>query len=518
MTPTATDWEALQAAIAGRVVLPGAPDYDSVHRPVMARFEHLRPAAVVLCQTPADVSATIAFARRIHLRAAIRSGGHSVAGRSSTDGLVIDVTPMGSVQVAGEVATVGAGVRLGGLYDALAEHGLTVPAGCGPSVGIAVLTLGGGIGILGRTYGLTCDHLLQAQVVLADGRVVDCDQHHDQELFWALRGAGGGNFGVVTSLAFRTVPAPPATVFQLAWPLAHAATVIQAWQAWAPTAPDELDATLRLTAAGDGERPPQVDLIGAVLGSEADAAKLLDQLVARAGADPAAAVRRQLPYRAAKRYLDRLGSVDDQHQGAAPGQPQGHLFTKSEFFRQPLPSDTVTALLAHLARGLAGGSWREVTFTPWGGAYNRVLPDATAFVHRGELFLVQHLVTISPDAPTIVRGAARGWLARSWALVHPWGSGGVYPNFPDPDLEDWAQAYYGSNYDRLVRVKARYDPDQLFRFHQSLPAYAPGHGAPVALGAPRRSPISTTPDPPMQARRPRRDAPRWPGAHGDGQR
>ena len=165
MTPSAVDWGALQGAIAGGVILPGAPDYESVRKPAMARFENVRPAAVVLCRTPADVSATIAFARRIRLQTAIRSGGHSVAGRSSTEGIVIDVTPMSSVSVAGGVATVGAGVRLGGLYDALAEHGRTVPAGCGPSVGIGGLTLGGGLGILGRKYGLTCDHLLQAQVV-----------------------------------------------------------------------------------------------------------------------------------------------------------------------------------------------------------------------------------------------------------------------------------------------------------------------------------------------------------------
>jgi FAD/FMN-containing dehydrogenase len=150
----------LQPVIDGDVVLPGSPDYESVRQPVMARFEHLRPAAVVRCATPADVAATLAVAGRLGLPTAIRSGGHSVAGRSATDGIVLDVTPMGSVAVAGEVATVGAGVRLGELYDALATHGLTIPAGCGPSVGIAGLTLGGGLGILGRKHGLTCDHLL----------------------------------------------------------------------------------------------------------------------------------------------------------------------------------------------------------------------------------------------------------------------------------------------------------------------------------------------------------------------
>src|SRR3954447_9044330 len=165
-----TDWDALQREIDGEVVLPGSADYKSVRKPVMARFEHLRPAAIVRCATPADVAATLAVARKLRLPIAIRSGGHSAAGRSSTDGIVLDVTPMRAVAVADELATapselaseavkVGAGMRLGDLYDALAEHGLTIPAGCGPSVGIAGLTLGGGLGTLGRKHGLTCDHL-----------------------------------------------------------------------------------------------------------------------------------------------------------------------------------------------------------------------------------------------------------------------------------------------------------------------------------------------------------------------
>jgi FAD/FMN-containing dehydrogenase len=464
------DWRALQGAIDGDVVLPGSPEYESVRQPVMARFEHVRPAAVVLCATPADVAATLAVAGRLGLRMAIRSGGHSVAGRSSTDGVVLDVTPMGSVAVAGEVATVGAGVRLGQLYDALANHGLTIPAGCGPSVGIAGLTLGGGLGILGRKHGLTCDHLLGAQVVLADGRVVECDQHHDGELFWALRGAGGGHFGVVTSLVFRTLPAPATTVFDLTWPPAAAAAVVQAWQAWAPEGPDELDATLRLTA-GDGERPPGVEMVASVLDGQADATELLGELVDRVGTDPVAASHEHLPHRAAKRHLEGLGSVEDRPERSGPEQPPppGHLYTKSEFFRRPLPGDTVAALVEHLTQGLTPGQSQEVDFLPWGGAYNRVPADATAFVHRGERFLIQHLVQVGADAAQPDRRAARDWLARSWALAHPWGSGGVYPNFPDPDLQDWPRAYHGTNYDRLRRVKAAYDPGGFFRFHQSLP-------------------------------------------------
>jgi FAD/FMN-containing dehydrogenase len=466
-----TDLGALQRAIEGDVVLPGSADYESVRKPVMARFEHVRPSAVVRCATPADVAATLAVARGLRLPTAIRSGGHSVAGRSSTDGIVLDVTPMRSVAVAEEVATVGAGVRLGDLYDELAEDGLTIPAGCGSSVGIAGLTLGGGLGILGRKHGLTSDHLLQAQVVLADGRVVECDEHHDGELFWALRGAGGGHFGVVTSLVFRTLPAPATTVFHLVWPPAAAAAVVQAWQAYAPDALDELDATLRLTAAGDDGRQPGVEVVGSVLDSEADAAELIGELVGRVGADPVAASRRLLPHRAAKRHLEGLGSVEDRRERSGPERPlqPGHLYTKSEFFRRPLPAETIATLVEHLIQGLALGQSREVDFLPWGGAYNRVPADATAFAHRSERFLVQHLVQVDADAAPAERAAALDWMGRSWTLVHPWGSGGVYPNFPDPDLQDWAHAYYGTNYDRLRRVKAAYDPDGFFRFQQSLP-------------------------------------------------
>jgi FAD/FMN-containing dehydrogenase len=467
MAVTVADWEALQRAVAGSVVLPGSPDYDLVRRPAMARFENVRPEVVVLCATPADVSATIEFGKRVGLRTAVRSGGHSVAGRSSSEGMVIDVTPLSSVTVAGEVVTVGAGVRLGALYDALQQHGRAIPAGCGPDVGIAGLTLGGGLGILGRKYGLTCDNLLRAEVVLADGRLVECDEHHNEELFWALRGAGGGNFGVVTSFVFRTLPAPLATVFHLVWPLAQAADVAQGWQAWAPTGPDELDATMRMTASGDGERPPVVELFGAVLGSERDAAKLLEELIARAGADPASASHGPMLYREAKRYLNELDSGDDQDQQAAPDQrpQQRHLFTKSEFFRRPLPIESIAALVENFTRRLVSGQSREVAFLPWGGAYNRVRSDATAFIHRDELFLIQHLLAIDPDASVIEREAARDWLTRSWGLVHPSGSGGVYPNFPDPDLDDGAQAYYGKNHDRLLRIKATYDPDNFFGFH-----------------------------------------------------
>jgi FAD/FMN-containing dehydrogenase len=471
-----SDWGALQSAIAGDVILPGSPGYESARKPAIARFHNVRPQALVRCATPADVSETVSFARRAGLRTAARSGGHCFAGRSSTEGIVVDVTPMRSVSVSGGVATLGAGARLGEVYDALDGHGLTIPAGCGPSVGIAGLTLGGGLGILGRKHGLTSDHLLGAQIVLADGRVLECDELHDGELFWALRGAGGGNFGVVTSLTFETLPAPTATVFHLLWPLAHAAAVIGTWQAWAPAARDEIAASLLVTASGDADRPPEVNVFGAMTGTESATAELLDELVARTGSDPTSAFRKQMAYRETKRYLTELGDTmtgdDNRLEEFSQDEPsqQGYPYSKSEFFRRPLPAEAIAALVRNLEDERVVGQSRELDFTPWGGAYNRVPADATAFAHREELFLLKHAVVVDPDAPAAEREAARRWLARSWELVRPWGSGRVYQNFPDPDLGDWAQAYYGVNYDHLMRIKARYDPDNFFRFWQSLPS------------------------------------------------
>jgi FAD/FMN-containing dehydrogenase len=470
------DWQALQGAIAGNVVLPGSPDYESVRKPFAARFHDVYPQAVVQCETPSDVAETLSLAVRVGLRTATRSGGHCFAGHSSSDGVIIDVTPMNAVSVAGDVATIGAGARLGDVYHSLSEHDVAIPAGSCPSVGLAGLTLGGGLGILGRKYGVTSDHLLGAQVVLADGRIVDCDQIHDGELFWALRGAGAGNFGVVTSLVFRTVPASSATNFHLTWAFSHAASVIEAWQRWGPTAPDELYASLLLKTDGKLERPPVVDLFGSMLGSDHDTAELLGELVVSTGADPTSVFCRHMSFHETTRFWEAPGAGD----GAGKGEQQQaeSLFLKSEFFRRPLPPEAVAALLANLMEARLPGQSRELDFTPWGGAYNRMREDATAFVHRRELFSLKHTAIVDCDSSTAAKDAAPRWLMQSWQTARPWGSGRVFPNFPDPDLGDWAHAYYGTNYERLLRIKGTYDPDNVFRFQQSLSSRIDRRGGP----------------------------------------
>jgi FAD/FMN-containing dehydrogenase len=459
---------ALEAAIEGTVALADSPDYEQVRGPAWAQFEVVRPEVVVLCTTPGDVAETIAFARRVGVETVARCGGHCFAGRSSTPGILIDLSQMRSVHVDDGIATVGAGALLGDVYDELDGLGLTIAAGSCPSVGIAGLTLGGGLGIVGRTYGLTSDQLVGAKVVLADGRVVDCDENRDADLFWSLRGAGGGQFGVVTSFAFRTVPADELTCFKLTWPYTLAASAIEVWQDWAPDAPDELAASLLVNAPGNLQEPI-VTVFGAMLGAGAETARALDQIIVRLGAEPASTRFEQLSNQSAKRFLAEQAPGAEHQEDTAQIEPSRPLMlSKSEFFRGQLPLEAIAALVDAFTATRVPGQARELDFTPWAAAYNRVHPEATAFAHRGERFLLKHAIVLDADASGAERDTAREWLARSWSLVHPYGSGAVFPNFPDPDLTDWATAYYGANYERLTRVKARYDPENVFRFHQSL--------------------------------------------------
>jgi FAD binding domain/Berberine and berberine like len=452
---TETPWSELTAALEGELVLPDSPLYDEVRRPQIPRFHDVRPDAVVLCRTPSDVVEAIAFARRSEIEVAVRSGGHDFAGRSSGPGMVLDLTPMSSLEVSDGLASVGPGFRLGDLYPALAGHEVTIPAGCGATVGIGGQALGGGLGLLGRSRGLTSDQLVAAQVVLADGRVVECDERRHEDLFWALRGAGAQGLGVVTSLSLRTTPEPGATSFHLKWPYERAATLIAAWQEWSPAGPDRLAASLLVTVGGEAGADPVVHLFGSMIGGEADTAALLDEFVSVAGADPDAYERAHMRYGSLKNHLAERGPGDQEDEDGRP-------YMKSEFFRAPLPAGAVDALVELFVRDRRPGEARKLDFMPWGGAYNRVATDATAFPHREELFLLEHSVVVPAGFDAAATEAARAWLSESWELVHPAGSGGVYANFPDPDLRDEHRAYWGGNLERVRRVKEKYDPERAF--------------------------------------------------------
>jgi FAD/FMN-containing dehydrogenase len=455
MATIETTWRDLTSALEGEVVLPGSPRYDEVRRPQIPRFHDVRPQAVVLCRTPEDVAAAIAFARRSGIELAVRSGGHDFAGRSSGPGMVLDLTPMRSLEVSDGLATVGPGFRLGDLYAALAQHEVTIPGGCGATVGIGGQALGGGLGLLGRSRGLTSDQMVAAEVVLANGRVVECDEQRHKDLFWALRGAGAQGLGVVTRLTLRTVPEPAATSFHLKWPHERAAALIGAWQVWSPAGPDGLAASLLVTVGGEAGAEPVVHLFGSMIGSETETAALLDEFVSVSGAAPASLERAHMRYGSLKSYLAERGPGDQEDEDGRP-------YMKSEFFRKPLPAGAVEALMERFVRGRRPGEARKLDFMPWGGAYNRVPADATAFPHREELFLLEHSVVVPSGFDAVATEAARAWLSHSWELVHPSGSGGVYGNFPDTDLPDEHRAYWGRNLERVRRVKEKYDPEGVF--------------------------------------------------------
>jgi FAD/FMN-containing dehydrogenase len=431
-----TDLDRLRGALDGVLLTPGSPAYDAVRRPADARYVAIRPRIVVRCASTADVARTIAYARAAELPVVPRGGGHCFAGRSSTTGVLLDLSTMDSVVSDAGTATIGAGARLVSVYTGLHAAGRTIPAGCGPTVGIAGLALGGGIGLLGRTHGLTCDRLVGATVVLADGSVVDCADDREPALFWALRGAGGGQFGVVTALRFATVAEPVATRFEWTWSSGDLAAVIAAWQDWAPEAPDGLTAALTVVAEPDA--PPRAVLFGAALGESVGLAR---EFAAGCGAG-AGTIRGGLPYSALK------GSF-------AEDPAETGVRIRSEFVAGRLRPATIDRLLAALTE--RPDETRRLTFTPLGGAYNRVAPDATAFAHRDQRFLLEQAAPPTSD-----------WLDRSWDIAHADGSGRVYPNFPDPALPDAPAAYHGGNLGRLAAVKQEYDPERVFTFPQSL--------------------------------------------------
>lgn len=472
------DWNALARDLSGHLVRPGDAAYATGRRLFDPRFDSLRPAGIAYVRGPHDVATCLAFARRHQLPVAARSGGHSYAGWSSNNGgLVIDVTELSTVAVVGDRATVGAGTRLIDVYNGLAAHGRAIPAGSCPTVGIAGLTLGGGVGVLGRAYGLTCDALESVQVVTADGSVLDCDATSHPDLFWACRGGGGGNFGVATSLGFRTHPAPDVVLFSLSWPWAEAARVVAAWQSWAPHAPDALWSNMHLGMAVGG-RTPSVQVGGTYLGSVTGLNKLIGQLEAKAGSSPSGHFVGQ-PRSYLHVMLVEAGCAGESVQAChlpwvAPGGKLGRVpqYAKSDFFTRPLSRAGIAALLRGVeglrhvsgAEGGAGG----VALDALGGAINRVAPDATAFVHRGALFGAQY--TTNWTSGTGGAGAARqlAWLRSYRASMRPHASGQCYQNYTDPDLPDWRTAYYGANYPRLTQIKAQYDPGNLFRFPQSV--------------------------------------------------
>lgn len=227
VTPGTADWAALRRALSThKLIRPGERSYSAAKELFDPRFDSKRPAGIAYCAGNRDVRACLAFVRKFGLPVAARSGGHSYGGWSSTTGLIVDVTALNSFRVSGRSVMVGTGTRLIDMYNRLAAHGLAVPGGSCATVGVAGLTLGGGVGVLGRAFGLTSDNLQSLQIVTADGTVRTCNHRQNSDLFWACRGGGGGNFGIATSFTFRTHHLTQLVQFFLSWPWSRAARVV----------------------------------------------------------------------------------------------------------------------------------------------------------------------------------------------------------------------------------------------------------------------------------------------------
>jgi FAD/FMN-containing dehydrogenase len=477
--PAPADWTALAKDLTGTLVRPGDASYATAKRLFDPRFDTQTPAGIAYVKSAHDVSTCLAFVRKFGLPFAARSGGHSYAGWSGSSGLIIDVSYLNAVTVSGTTAAVGAGTRLIDFYHGLAAKGRAAPGGSCPTVGIAGVTLGGGVGVTARAYGLTCDNLESLQIVTANGAVLaaTADPRQYGDLFWACQGGGGGNFGVVTSFTFRTTPAPSPCLFSMSWPWAQAARVISAWQSWAPNAPDALWSNLHLAAAPGGHTPT-VSVGGTYLGSVTDAANLIDQLWAKAGSRPPT-WNLTNPQSYLSAMLAEAGCSSLGYQachlpwyvsgGKLSRQPQ---FAKSDYFTTPLSNSGISTLLAGIValQGVAGasGGVGGVAFDAMGGAVNRVAPGATAFVHRSALFGAQYTTDWTNGAASTGINNQHAWLRKFWSSMRPYASGQAYVNYIDPDLTNWQQAYYGGNYARLAGIKKKYDPTRLFTFPQAI--------------------------------------------------
>ncbi|MBY8880980.1 FAD-binding oxidoreductase [Streptomyces sp. PLK6-54] len=462
--PEKADWHALSSSLDGDLVVPQDAAYALDHRLYNTRFDHLRPAAIAYVSGAADIRTCLDFARRTRTVPVIRSGGHSYAGWSSGDKrLVIDVSRLNSVRLDGTTATIGAGAKLIDVYNTLGRQGRTIPGGSCPSVAISGLTLGGGHGVLSRSMGLTCDNLVGATIVTADGRTREVDADTEPELFWALRGAGNGNFGVVTSLRFTTHPVPVSVVTgYLTWSWSQAADVIRGWQSWGPDQADHIWSSLHLDCDAGGSPSVSVPMLST--GSRSDLAQAADALSAAAGVHASSVSLHPHDYVDVMfDYAGCSGLSAAQCHIAPRGVLGRETYTaRSDFYDTNLPASGIQALLAQVERltRTAPGGKGSIDLTALGGAVNRQSPTATAFPHRSSRFLAQYIASDELSSG--------GWLDGAHDAMRRYASGGAYANYTDPTLKDWRTAYYGANAAKLTSLKATLDPDRLFDFPQAL--------------------------------------------------
>lgn len=448
-TQVAPDCAALRGALAGGVLLPGEPGYDSARKLWNGMIDR-RPAVIARCAGPGDVARAIRFAVDTGLVIAVKGGGHSISGASCCDGgLMIDLSLMKDIAVdpVRRMARAEAGVLIGELDRATQAHGLATTMGLITHTGIAGISLGGGIGRLCRSRGLACDNLLAAELVLADGRMVCASAEESSELFWGLRG-GGGNFGVVTAFEYQLHPLGPMVLGgMLVWDWVAAPAAMRHYAAAVASAPDEVDALGVLLSGRDGK--PAFAAAVFCAGSLEFAENALRPL-REAGPKPAADTVGPIA------YADLQASAD-------PLFPHGRRYYWKSHFLHTLPHAAIDTLLAEFARVPSPMSVLGLQLA--GGAVGRVPADAAAYAHRDARFdCIPIAIREHPadDARNIA------WSRGVWEAMRPFATGGVYVNNLGEEGDERVRAAYGANYARLAALKAIYDPANVFRLNQNI--------------------------------------------------
>lgn len=440
--------DALWRKLDGDVILPGDHGYDHA-RQVWNGAVDKRPAMVVYCASTTDVIETVVFARSGNHLVAVRSGGHNVAGLSVCDeGIVIDLSRMKHVSIDPErrVARAEAGLSLGEFDVATQAHGLATTMGVNSDTGIAGLTLGGGFGKLGRKHGLTCDNLLAADVVLADGRLLRASASENADLFWGLRG-GGGNFGIVTTFEYQLHPVEPTLlVCSVLHPYPRAHNAMRFYDDFCAQAPDELSVDAALVTAASGER--FFSISACYCGPNEIGERVMRPLLKHGL--PVEAKLTPVP------YLQIQSSGDSLF-------PRGRRYYWKAQYLHTLTDAAIDILLETYARAPSASSL--LVFQHVGGAIARVPTSATPYANRDARY---DCFPISIwDTPAEEDVAIR-WAREMWNAARPFSTGGVYANNLGDEGEDRVRAAYGENYTRLAALKAKYDPTNFFRLNQNI--------------------------------------------------
>ncbi|HEY6598555.1 MAG TPA: FAD-binding oxidoreductase [Pseudomonadales bacterium] len=448
MKASTTRFDALRTALRGTLLCEGDPHYDDA-RTVWNAMIDKRPVAIVRCAGVADVMASVNFARDAGLPLAVRGGGHNVAGNAVCEGgVVVDLSPMRSVHVdpTRRRARVEGGCTWRDLDIETAAFGLATTGGIIPSTGVGGLTLGGGLGWLMGTHGLSCDNVRSVDVVTADGTLVTASDEQNPDLYWGLRG-GGGNFGVATSFEFALHPVERVIGGMVLYPLSGARTVLRFWREYIATAPDALATQPAFLTTPDGVRV--LAIIVCWGGSIAEGERVLAPL--RTVGTPLADLIEVIPYVRMQALLET---------GFPPGMRN---YWKSNFLSE-FGDAAIDVLIDAFAR--VPSNTTAVAIEDVRGAVHRVDADSMAFPHRGEHFnlLIVGIWRDRDDDAAHIR-----WVRELWNAMQPFSSSRVYVNYLGEEGRDRIKEAYGeAKYARLVQLKRKYDPENLFRSNQNI--------------------------------------------------